>query len=153
MNLRLANIILYIVLLVLSIGYLSQAILFLKDSEELFLSPGFLPAILAVLIISLIILSFFQTLKSDEHSKVFKIDNLNYIVITLGITFLYLILWSAIEGSFFILTFLAFSILSNVYSWESRKEISHLIVKNLSVAFAFTLLIYLVFDVIFSIKF
>lgn len=153
MSYRLTNILFLGFLLILSLWYFMQSLELVTGSDDFILSAGFYPLILSSFLIILCLIKLIQTIIKGDKETLFKVSNLKYIITTVVILVAYIWLWASFRDFFYLFTILFLLALTTIYvEKESRKNIKF-IFRNLAVSVFVTLLIYLIFDLVFSIRF
>lgn len=156
MSYKIVNILFLAFLLVLTTLYLIQSIEFIAAADDFISSPGFYPAILASIVLILSLVKLLQTItKEDKENKgtYFKVDNLKYILLTMAITIAYILLWSTFRELFYVFTFLFFLSLASLYARARQISPLKVLLRNAIVSLAVTVVIFLIFDLLFSIRF
>ena len=153
MSFRKIDIIFLLFLLAVGVFYLIPSIKFIIQAEQFALSPGFFPIVLVSILIILCLISVIQTVISKHKEDIFQVDNLKYIIATFVLTILYISLWYFFSNLFYLLTFLFFFGLSIVYSVKTKRITRLLVLRNGMSALIITGMIYLVFGLLFSIRF
>lgn len=111
------------------------------------IGPDYFPNLLSVLLVILCIISFFQTLKKPD--KKINLPNFKYILLTIGITILFLLAWYYLEY-FYVFAFSFVTSLFILYKVERT-------IKSILICAAggiiFTVLIYFVFGQVMGVRF
>lgn len=153
MSYRLTNILFLGFLLILSLWYFMQSLEFVVEAEDFILNAGFYPLLLSSFLIILCLIKLIQTFVKGEKEEQFKVSNLKYIFITVVLLVAYMFLWSAFRNFFYLFTFLFLLSLTMVYAEKQYRKNIKIILRNIAVSAFVTLLIYLIFDLVFSIRF
>ncbi len=134
-------------LIILGIFYLQSANK-MSNVEFWAVDQGYLPKLLAILLIILCLMSFYTTWKKEE--KKVELPNLKYIFLTIGVTILYLLSWRYF-GNFYLNTFLFIMSLLLVYRPISGQKIKVYI--DGIVAIGVTAALFLLFGYVMNINF
>lgn len=140
-------------LLAIGIFYLVESWGYLSSSEqEFYINPGFFPAILGGLLLVLLVASLIKTWMPSDTREKFVVENFRKIAFISVLTVLYVVLWSFFSGLYYVWTGLFYFAVSLILT--ERGDVSHrrLVIRNAVVAVMLSLVIYLVFELLFSIR-
>lgn len=153
MSYRSVNILFLLFLLTVSIWYCVQSIGFVSEAEDITVSAGFYPFILSSIIIVLSFIKLIQAVKEKKSEAMFEVRNLKYILMTIGVTSIYLVLWSLFRDYFYIFTFVYVFTLMTIYASQSVRFQKKMMMRNSLVSLFLIVVIYFIFDLTFSIQF
>lgn len=113
------------------------------------LGPGYFPTILGIALIVMCIISGVQTFRKPD--KQIKIPNLKLVFLTILIIAVYFIAWNTL-GYFYLCTFIFLFILFMLYR-HNQENLTKIFIPNILMSIIITLIIFVVFDVIMSVRF
>src|SRR5699024_132186 len=147
MSKKMVNYLILFFLVIIAIGYfiMSNSLTSTNTSEAI--GPGYFPKILSILLIVLCIFDFIKVWRENKKETQKVELNYKFIVITLGLTVLFLLTWQMI-GYFYVLVFLFFSMIFSIYKPKLKSLPVYILV-----SFMLVLLIYLLFNNLLKIHF
>ncbi|MDS2172974.1 tripartite tricarboxylate transporter TctB family protein [Nesterenkonia sp. CL21] len=153
MKVRSVELIVLLGLAAAGVWYLVSATSFLEAGEpDYYLNPGFFPTILGCALLLFITVSLVQTLFRTSNREAFPARNTRRVILVIGLTAAYLLLWSMIEPLFYLFTVLFFLAVSLVLTLKRGTPLLPAIARLGLVAVLLTGLVYLIFDVTFGIS-
>ncbi|MDZ5077540.1 tripartite tricarboxylate transporter TctB family protein [Nesterenkonia sp. HG001] len=153
MKVRSVELIVLLGLAAAGVWYLVSAVDFLEaEEQDYFLNPGFFPTILGCALLLFIAVSLLQTLLSKTNREAFPERNTRRVLLVIGLTAGYLLLWSTAESLFYLFTVLFFLAVSLVLTLKRGTPLLPAVLKLGLVAVLLTGLVYLIFDATFGIS-
>lgn len=140
-------------LLAVGVWYVMESWEYLRgDEQDFYINPGFFPAILGGLLLALIIASLVKTWVSGDGTEKFVVENFRKISLIALLTVLYIILWSSFGGLYYLWTGMLYFTVSVVLADRTVISTRRLLIRNAVIAVMLSLVIYLVFELLFSIR-
>lgn len=137
-----------VVFIAVAAVYLKASNSFMKLNGEGSIDAGYFPRIIAVALLILCIISLIQTIKAKDYKV--NLDNIHLVLLSIGLTILYFVLWSTF-GLFYPLTF--FFMLSLFLLFKPRPIFTKGIFMLSILSLSMTIFIYFVFEKVMSVQF
>ncbi|MFC4023507.1 tripartite tricarboxylate transporter TctB family protein [Oceanobacillus longus] len=149
MNIRLANYLFTLSLILITIGYYLISINIKEGFDPSPIGPSYFPNLLSVILIIFCLISLFQTYRKKDKEKI-SLPNSKYVITTFIITVFFVLSWVYLGVFYLNLIIFLFALMMLYTKKYGRKKN---IVINALIALFLTIMVYLIFGKILMITF
>lgn len=132
-----------------AIFYLISSNSLVANQDQVSLSPSFFPNIIAIILLVLCIISFFQTIKKESKPKI-EMNNILQNGLTLLIIIIFILSWYYLQ-EFYLISFVFLFILFSIYRKLKSNKLRFFTVNGL-LSLSTCLVLYLLFEITINVQ-